>query len=299
MAAIELHGLTKRFGAITAVDDLTLELGAGTVTGLLGPNGAGKTTTLRMLLGLVTPSAGTATFDGRRYIDVDEPARHVGAVLEGSSFHPGRRAVDHLRILASAAGLPGQRVHEALDQVAMTEHARRRVGGFSLGMRQRLGLAGALLGEPSVLVLDEPANGLDPKGVQWLRRFLRSQADAGRTVVVSSHLLAEVSQTVDHVVILDKGRLIVSAPLTELTARSRPAVIVRSPEADRLWMELATRGIDAAVTGPHEVTATGTSPEAVGGVIGTIGLVVYEMRLDQSNLEDVFLSLTNTEGAVS
>jgi ABC-2 type transport system ATP-binding protein len=299
MAAIELNGLTKRFGAVTAVDDLSLELGAGTVTGLLGPNGAGKTTTLRMLLGLVTPSAGSATFGGQRYVDLDEPARHVGAVLEASSFHPGRRAVDHLRILASAAGLPAQRVHEALAQVAMTEHAPRRVGGFSLGMRQRLGLAAALLGEPSVLVLDEPANGLDPEGVHWLRAFLRSQADAGRTVVVSSHLLAEVAQTVDHVVILDKGRLITSAPLAELTARSRSAVIVRTPAADRLLVELTRRGIDAAVTGPELVTSTGTTPETVGRVIGTIGLVIYEMRLEESNLEDVFFSLTNPEGARS
>ena len=299
MAAIELNGLTKRFGAVTAVDNLTLELGTGTVTGLLGPNGAGKTTTLRMLLGLVVPSAGTATFDGRRYVELDEPARHVGVVLEASSFHPGRRAVDHLRILASAAGLPSQRVHEALAQVAMTDHAHRRVGGFSLGMRQRLGLAGALLGEPSVLVLDEPANGLDPEGVRWLRAFLRSQADAGRTVVVSSHLLAEVAQTVDHVVILDKGRLIISAPLAELTARSRSAVIVRTPGADRLRAELTNRGIDATVTGPDQVTATATTPEAVGRVIGTIGLVIYEMRLDESNLEDVYLSLTTTQGTMS
>ena len=299
MAAIELHGLTKRFGAVTAVDDLTLELGTGTVTGLLGPNGAGKTTTLRMLLGLVAPSAGSATFDGRRYVELDEPARHVGAVLEASSFHAGRRAVDHLRILAAAAGLPRARVDEALAQVAMTEHAHRRVGGFSLGMRQRLGLAGALLGDPSVLVLDEPANGLDPEGVHWLRPFLRSQGDAGRTVIVSSHLLAEVAQTVDHVVILDKGRLITSAPLAELTARSRPAVIVRTPAADRLRAELTRRGIDATVTGPDQVTATDTTPDAVGRVIGTIGLVIYEMRLEESNLEDVFLSLTNTAGAPS
>ncbi len=299
MGAIELNGLTKRFGEVTAVDDLSLELDAGTVTGLLGRNGAGKTTTLRMLLGLVAPSAGRATFGGRRYVDLDEPARHVGAVLEASSFHPGRRAADHLRILASAAGLPAQRVHEALAQVAMTEHAHRRVGGFSLGMRQRLGLAGALLGEPSVLVLDEPANGLDPEGVHWLRTFLRRQADAGRTVIVSSHLLAEIAQTVDHVVILDKGRLVTSAPLAELTARSRAAVIVRSPEIDRLRVELAKRGIDAAVTGPDQVTATDTTPEAVGRVIGTIGLVIYEMRLEQSNLEDVFLSLTDTEGAMT
>ena len=299
MAAIELHGLTKRFGAVTAVDNLTLELGTGTVTGLLGPNGAGKTTTLRMLLGLVAPSAGSATFDGQCYVELDEPTRHVGAVLEASSFHPGRRAVDHLRILASAAGLPVQRVDEALAEVAMTEHAHRRVGGFSLGMRQRLGLAGALLGDPSVLVLDEPANGLDPEGVHWLRRFLRNQADAGRTVIVSSHLLAEVAQTVDHVVILDNGRLIISAPLAELTARSRAAVTIRTPAADRLWAELTRRGIEATVTGPDQVTATDTTPEAVGRVIGTIGLVIYEMRLEESNLEDIFLSLTNTVGAMS
>jgi ABC-2 type transport system ATP-binding protein len=298
MAAIELNGLTKRFGTETAVDNLTVELGTGTVTGLLGPNGAGKTTTLRMLLGLVAPTAGTATFGGRRYVDLDEPARQVGAVLEASSVHPGRRAVDHLRILASAAGLPAPRVHEALAQVSMTEHAHRRVGSFSLGMRQRLGLAAALLGEPSVLVLDEPANGLDPEGVHWLRTFLRSQADAGRTVVVSSHLLAEVAQTVDHVVILDKGRLITSAPLAELTARSQPAVIVRTPAADRLLLELTRRGIDAAVTGPEQVTSSGTTPQTVGRVIGTIGLVVYEMRLEESNLEDVFFSLTRTEGAL-
>src|SRR5688572_10464720 len=220
MAAIELNGLTKRFGAVTAVDDLSLELGTGTVTGFLGPNGAGKTTTLRMLLGLVTPSSGTATFDGRRYVDIDQPARLVGAVLEASSFHPGRRAIDHLRILASAAGLPAARASAALAEVGMDQYARRRVGGFSLGMRQRLGLAGALLGEPSVLVLDEPANGLDPEGVHWLRRFLRRQADTGHTVVVSSHLLAEVAQTVDHVVIVNRGRLVTSAPLAELTAGS-------------------------------------------------------------------------------
>jgi ABC-2 type transport system ATP-binding protein len=163
MAAIELRNLTKRYGSVTAVDAVTLELTAGTVTGLLGPNGAGKTTTLRMLLGLVTPTSGTATFDGRCYVDLDKPARTVGAVLEASSFHPGRRAIDHLRILASAAGLPAQRANAALEQVGMAEHARRRIGGFSLGMRQRLGLAAALLGEPDVLILDEPSNGLDPR----------------------------------------------------------------------------------------------------------------------------------------
>ena len=292
MAAIELHGLTKRFGDVTAVDDLTFELQAGTVTGLLGPNGAGKTTTLRMLLGLVAPTAGTATFDGRRYAELDEPARHVGAVLEASSFHPGRRAVDHLAILASAAGLPALRARDALEQVGMAEHAHRRVGGFSLGMRQRLGLAAALLGDPSVLILDEPANGLDPEGVHWLRAFLRDRAAAGHTVVVSSHLLAEVAQTVDHVVILDSGRLVTSAPLSQLTAAAAPGVVVRTADPDRLRLELHARGITADLTAHDEVTATGTSPEAVGRVIGAIGLVVYEMRLDQPNLEDVFFSLT-------
>ena len=216
MAAIELHGLTKRFGDVLAVDDLTLELTDGTITGFLGPNGAGKTTTLRMLLGLVAPTAGSATFEGRRYAELDAPARRVGAVLEASSFHPGRRAMDHLRVLASAAGLPTRLFDDAIGQVGLTEHGHRRVGGFSLGMRQRLALAAALLGEPAVLVLDEPTNGLDPEGVHWLRAFLRAQSEMGRTVVVSSHLLAEVAQTVDRVVILDHGRLVTSAALSEL-----------------------------------------------------------------------------------
>jgi ABC-2 type transport system ATP-binding protein len=298
MAAIEVHGLTKRFGTVTAVDDLTFELETGTVTGFLGPNGAGKTTTLRMLLGLVAPTAGTATFGGRRYVDLDQPASEVGAVLEASSFHPGRRAVDHLRLLASAAGLPASRVDAALDQVGMAAHARRRVGGFSLGMRQRLALAAALLGDPSVLVLDEPTNGLDPEGVHWLRTFLRSLADAGRTVVVSSHLLAEVSQTVDHVVILDKGRLVASTSLTELTASAGSTVIVRTPDTERFRRELVRRGIDATTTSRDEVTASGTTAEAVGHVIAALSLVVYEMRLAGPNLEDAFFSLTK-EGIMS
>jgi ABC-2 type transport system ATP-binding protein len=299
VAAIELHGLTKRFGAVTAVDHLTLELAAGTVTGLLGPNGAGKTTTLRMLLGLVSPSAGSATFDGRRYADLDEPSRQVGAVLEASSFHPGRRAIDHLRILTSAAGLPERRAGEALARVGLEASARRRIGGFSLGMRQRLGLAGALVGDPSVLILDEPANGLDPEGVHWLRQFLRQQADAGRTVVVSSHLLAEVSQTVDHVVILDGGRLVSSAPLAELTARSSGAVAVRTPDPHRFQRELARRGMTATLTPPDLVTVPDATPDEVGRVIAAIGLVVHDMRSHQPSLEDIFFSLTADEGAPS
>ena len=299
MAAIEIHELTKRFGDVTAVDRLSFELAPGSITGFLGPNGAGKTTTLRMLLGLVAPTSGSATFDGQRYVDLDAPSRRVGAVLEASSFHPGRRAVDHLRVLASAAGLPTHRVDDALDQVGLTEHAGRRVGGFSLGMRQRLGLAAALLGEPDVLVLDEPANGLDPEGVHWLRAFLRAQSGEGRTVLVSSHLLAEVAQTVDHVVILDHGRLVMNAPLSEITALQSPDIVVRTPDAVTFREQLERRGIAAAITDMGVVTASGASATRVGRVISDNAVEVYEMRSVTSSLEDVFLSLINDERTAS
>jgi ABC-2 type transport system ATP-binding protein len=220
MAVITIEGLTKRFGEVVAVDDLSFEVDRGTVVGFLGPNGAGKTTTLRMLLGLVAPTAGSARIDGRRYRELSEPVRHVGALLEASSFHPGRSARNHLRVVATAAGLPLPRADEVLGQVGLAGAARRRVGGFSLGMRQRLGLATALLGDPEVLILDEPANGLDPEGVHWLRGFLRHLADEGRTVLVSSHVLAEVAQTVDQVVIVARGRLVTQSTLAALTGRS-------------------------------------------------------------------------------
>ena len=201
-----------------AVDRLDFEVDPGTVTGFLGPNGAGKTTTLRMLLGLVAPTSGTATIDGRPYRELADPLRRVGAVLEAGGFHPGRSARDHLRVQATAAGLPRTRVDQVLEQTGLAGAGSRRVGGFSLGMRQRLGLAAALLGDPEVLVLDEPANGLDPEGVRWLRGLVRGLAAEGRTVLVSSHLLAEVAQTADQVVIIDKGRLVTQAPMAELTA---------------------------------------------------------------------------------
>ena len=299
MAAIELRGLTKRFGDVTAVDDLTLDLAAGTITGFLGPNGAGKTTTLRMLLGLVNPTAGSATFDGRRYVELDEPARHVGAVLEASSFHPGRRALDHLRVLASAADLPSQRASDALGQVGLAEYGSRR--------RRRIFARHASTprpgrGAPRRAIGAHPRRaGERPRSRRgaWLRAFLRGQADLGRTVLVSSHLLAEVTQTVDHVVILDHGRLVTSAPLAELTARTGAAVIVRTPDAERLCVGLAQSGIAATITAPDQVTATGTTPEPIGRVIGANGLVVYEMRLEQSNLEDVFFALTTHERTMS
>jgi ABC-2 type transport system ATP-binding protein len=216
---VTVRSLTKRFGDVVAVEDLTFSLRRGTVTGFLGPNGAGKTTTLRLLLGLAEPTAGEALVLGRRYRDLDHTAHQVGAVLESSDFHPGRTGRDHLRMLALAAKTPGERVEEVLALVELEAAARRRVRTYSLGMRQRLALAAALLGDPQLLVLDEPANGLDPAGVHWLRRFLRRFAEQGRTVLLSSHMLAEAAQTIDHVVIIDRGRLVVTGPLDELTER--------------------------------------------------------------------------------
>jgi ABC-2 type transport system ATP-binding protein len=216
-AVVSCRALTKRYGELVAVDGVTFSLERGTVTGFLGPNGAGKTTTLRLLLGLAEPTAGEALVFGRRYRELDRPIRRVGAVLESSDFHPARRGRDHLRALALAAGLPLGRVEEVLEQVELSGAAGRRVRTYSLGMRQRLGLAAALLGDPELLILDEPANGLDPAGVRWLRTFLRTFAAQGRTVLVSSHLLAEVAQTVDRVLIIDHGRLLASGRLDELT----------------------------------------------------------------------------------
>ena len=218
MSAITVTQLTKRFGPVTAIDDLSFTVEPGTVTGFLGPNGAGKTTTLRALLGLVRPTSGRALVNGVPYAGLPHPAFVLGAVLEASGFHPGRTARDHLRVLAAPDRIPDTRVDEVLDIVDLTGAARRRVGGFSLGMRQRLGLAAALLGDPPILVLDEPTNGLDPLGVHWLRSFLRHHADRGGTVLVSSHLLAELALSADHVVVVQRGRLVAQGTLAELTA---------------------------------------------------------------------------------
>lgn len=218
---IEARGLSKRYGAVLAVDGLSFTAPPGQVTGLLGPNGAGKTTTLRLLLGLAEPTSGEALVFGRRYRELDQPARRVGAVLEANDFHPGRSGGDHLRALALAAEIPRSRVDEVLGLVDLTASAGRRVRTYSLGMRQRLGLAAALLGDPDLLILDEPTNGLDPVGVHWLRGFLRGFAEAGRTVLISSHLLAEVAQAVDRVMVIDRGRLVANAPLDELTGGGR------------------------------------------------------------------------------
>jgi ABC-2 type transport system ATP-binding protein len=292
LAAIEIQALTKRFGRTLAVDDLSFEVQAGRITGFLGPNGAGKTTTLRALLGLVAPNAGTATFDGRPYGALEHPVAKVGAVLEGSSFHPGRSARHHLRVLALAAGIAERRVDEVLETVGLAAEAGRRVGGYSMGMRQRLALAAALLGEPRILVLDEPANGLDPEGIRWLRDLLRHEAGNGVTVLVSSHVLAEVAQTVDDVVVIARGRLVAQSTIGDLTARAVGAVRVRTPHADRLREALEARGIEVEPAGPDGLVARGTSSPAVGEIAAEQRVVLHELVPVATTLEDVFLELT-------
>jgi ABC-2 type transport system ATP-binding protein len=296
MAAISVRHLTKRFRDVLAVDDLSFEVQERTVTGFIGPNGSGKTTTLRTLLGLVHPSEGEAVVNGKRYVELTRPAYEVGAALETTGFHPGRTARDHLRILAHPNGIPGSRVDEVLELVDLGSAARRRVGGFSLGMRQRLMLAGALLGDPPLLVLDEPTNGLDPAGVHWLRDFLRQRVDNGGTVLVSSHLLAELALAADDVVIINQGRLVTQGSVAELTGSSGARVRVHSPQAAELHAVLVARGIAADLILPDEVVASDTTTQQVGEAVASAGLVVYEMKVERQNLEDTYLQLTGSEG---
>jgi len=294
-AVVTVDGLSKRFGRVLAVDDLTFSLEHGTVTGFLGPNGAGKTTTLRMLLGLAKPSGGTALVFGERYEEIPNPARRVGAVLEATDFHPGRSGRDHLLMLAYAAGLPARRVDEVLSLVELSSASRRRAGGYSLGMRQRLGLAGALLADPELLILDEPANGLDPEGVHWLREFLRSFAADGNTVLVSSHVLAEVAQTVDQVVIINKGKLVLASPLQELIARAGGGVRVLAPAAARLHELLLEHEYGSRILDTHELLVHGATSAEVGELAGDAGIHLHELSTSTSSLEDVFLELTAKE----
>jgi ABC-2 type transport system ATP-binding protein len=297
------EGLTKHFGDVVAVDDLSFAVEPGTVTGFLGPNGAGKTTTLRMLLGLVAPTSGRALVNGVVYRDLPDPTRSVGGVLEASGFHPARSARNHVRIVATVAGIERGRVDEVLELVGLGGDGDRAVGGFSLGMRQRLELARALLGDPEVLILDEPSNGLDPQGIAWMRGFLRWYATRGRVVLVSSHLLSEAAQTVDRVIILAGGRLVAEGPLTELLAGASTTVRVRTPDAPRLVQILheAAAGPDdhgasaVRLDGPDVVVAEGTTPETVGPLMARAGIVVYDMTSSGESLEQLFFELT--EGA--
>jgi len=289
-----VSGLSKSFGRVQAVDGLSFTVEPGSVTGFLGPNGAGKTTTLRMLLGLVTPDGGTATIGGVRYAEIPQPMRTVGAVLEASSFHPGRTARNHLRVYAAASGIPDRRADEVLAQVGLTEAARRKTRGYSLGMRQRLGLAFALLGNPRVLLLDEPGNGLDPEGIHWLRGFLRSLAADGRTVLVSSHLLSEVQQTADRIVILSQGRLVREGRIDELEAESGVTVVVRSPQADALAAALG-RPAETTRSGPDQLRVRGLDAAAVGHAAFTAGVELHELRTERADLEQLFFALTQAQ----
>ncbi|MDQ3066457.1 MAG: ATP-binding cassette domain-containing protein [Actinomycetota bacterium] len=288
---IEVSNLTKRYGSVLAVDDLTFRAEPGRVTGFLGPNGAGKTTTLRALVSLLHPTSGDTTILGRHYPDLEDPVRMVGAILEANAFHPGRTGRNHLRTIASASGIDEARVDEMLALVNLTAAANRRTKGYSLGMKQRLSLAGALLGDPKVLVLDEPANGLDPQGIRWLRDLLRSLAGDGRTVLVSSHVLTEMAQLADDVVIIAKGRLVTQAPMADVIAGGSQGTRVRSPQRDRLAAALKQAGIEAKLVG-DDALAVDAEPARVGEIAAAQGLVLHELASESGSLEDVFLELT-------
>src|SRR5829696_2271902 len=289
---IFLDRITKRYGSVTAVEGLTFGATAGRVTGFLGPNGAGKSTALRILLGLAHPDDGRATVLGNAYADLADPAHTVGALLDANTFHPWRSARNHLRATAAAAGIGRARVEEVIRDVGLEHAAGRRVGGYSLGMRQRLGLAGALLGDPRILVLDEPTNGLDPEGIRWLRDFLRRYAARGRTVLVSSHNLAEIGQTVDDVVIIAQGRMRAHCTLEELRARSGATVEVKTSHVTELRGRLAALQIEATQTGDDRLLISGAEPETVGQVAALGGIPVFGMTTGASDLESLFFELT-------
>lgn len=289
---LEFSGLTKRFGAVSAVDGLTARVEPGLVTGFLGPNGAGKTTSLRMLLGLVRPTSGSATIGGRRYADIDRPLQTVGAALEASSFHPGRSAANHLKAYARAARLPLSRIDEVLGLVGLADVAGRRVGGYSLGMRQRLGLATALLGDPGVLVLDEPSNGLDPEGIRWMRSLLRHLAEEGRTVLISSHLLAEVQQTVDALLIISRGTLVFQGGTEDLADPDEYSTVVDSPDRAALSRLLEERGIAFQLL-RNGFTIRHVEPLEIGTLAAGAGIVLSHLQSKGASLEDIFLELVS------
>jgi ABC-2 type transport system ATP-binding protein len=292
---ISVVGLTKDFGRLRAVDELTFEVARGRVTGFLGPNGAGKTTTIRMILGLARPTSGEALVAGTSYSRLQDPARVVGTLIDGAGAHPKRTGRDHLRILATERGIPVQRVGEALDLAGIADSGDRQVGDFSLGMRQRLGLAAALLGDPELLILDEPANGLDPAGIRWLRSFLRSFADGGRSVFVSSHQLGEIAQLADEVVVLNRGRFVTHKPVAALTEAH--GAIVRTPQRDQLVRLLRDTAATVTLDGDRLVIE-GIVTAIVGEIAAREGIVLHELSPTTASLEDVFLSLTASEGGI-
>ncbi|RKN17977.1 ATP-binding cassette domain-containing protein [Micromonospora musae] len=291
---IVVSGLTKQYRNVRAVNNLSFTVESGRVTGFLGPNGAGKTTTLRMLLNLVTPTSGTATIGGRRYADLPEPLRHVGAVLEASSAHKGRTGLNHLRVLCAAAGLPRQRADEALALVGLTPAAKRKFKGYSLGMKQRLGIAAAMLGDPKVLILDEPANGLDPEGIRWMRGFLKGLAQEGRTILVSSHLLSEMQLLADDVVIIAAGQLVRQGPVDQVIGSMTQGVRVRvrTPQAEALAAALKDQNATVDADGQGALLVAGVDAATVGRTALTAGVELHELTTERPDLEGVFLELT-------
>lgn len=289
--AVEVRGLTKRFGSQLAVDDLSFDVPRGRVVGFLGPNGAGKSTTMRMIIGLTAPTSGTATVNGRSFHDLADPARTVGSIVDGVGYHPGRRAIEELRISANAAGIPRERCDEVLEMVGLAEVGRKRVGQFSLGMRQRLGIAQAMLGDPEVLLLDEPANGLDPEGIHWVRNFLRYLADQGRAILVSSHLLGEISRLADEVIVIRQGRHVTQATVAELTGAAGGVLLVSSVDDARLAAALTARGGEVA-SNANGMHVTGLAPEQVGEISVDSGVALRQLQPIVADLEDVFMELT-------
>ncbi|MFC4022107.1 ABC transporter ATP-binding protein [Micromonospora sp. GCM10011542] len=290
---IDVTNLSKRYGDKVAVDDLTFQVRPGIVTGFLGPNGAGKSTTMRMILGLDAPSAGTVTVNGRRYAEHSAPLREIGALLEARAVHTGRSARNHLLAMAATTGIPRRRVDEVIDLVGLREVAGKRAGGFSLGMGQRLGIAAALLGDPRVVMLDEPVNGLDPEGILWIRNLLKGLAAEGRTVFVSSHLMSEMALTAEHLIVIGRGRLIADVPVAEFVARAaHDTVRVRSPQAGALRDLLVGSGVTVTGGEPGLLEVTGLSLEQVGDRAAAAGLTLHELSAQQTSLEEAFMTLT-------
>ena len=291
---ITATGLTKRYGDTVAVDDLTFEAKPGIVTGFLGPNGAGKTTSMRLILGLDSPTAGTVTVNGRPYRDKDAPMQEVGALIDPSAVHGGRSAYYHLLWQVQAGGLPRRRVDEVLDMVGLTDVAGKKVGEFSLGMHQRLGIASALLGDPPVLLFDEPVNGLDPEGIQWVRSLMRRFAGEGRTVFISSHMMSEMEQTADHVLVIGRGRLVADMPMAEFTQRSTHShVRINSLRAHDLIPHLEAKGAQVTNGKVHELTVTGLDAPAIGAIAFEHGIPLNELATQRASLEDAFMELTH------
>ncbi|MFJ3495247.1 ABC transporter ATP-binding protein [Streptomyces sp. NPDC086091] len=290
---IELEGLTKRYGGKVAVDGLTFTVRPGIVTGFLGPNGAGKSTTMRMMLGLDRPTAGDVRIDGQHYDRLRDPLKYIGALLDAKAMHGGRSAYHHLLCLAQSNGIPASRVHEVLDTVGLTSVAKKKAKGFSLGMGQRLGIAGALLGDPRILMFDEPVNGLDPEGIHWIRTLMKSLAAQGRTVFVSSHLMSEMALTADHLVVIGQGRLLADTSMAEFIAEnSRSYVRIRTPQRERLLDVLHQAGITVVEAGGGVLEVDGSKSERIGELAAQHHLVLHELSPQQASLEEAFMQLT-------